>query len=166
MSTQDHHNTKQTKQSLHETTHEQSLLLGLAFMAIWAPNNLMAPNLTQMADDFHMTEAERDFCTSEVIVPCLGRGSLFSSSTRTDWIHGGHLFSKTRVWCGLCSFWTRCFHVNWIITNIHTTLLGMLDQLVSGPFLIVTCVDMVDCQIRDLSQMEVVKSHQFSSVAR
>lgn len=46
--------------SIHETVHAQSLLLGLCFMAIWSPNNIMAPNLTQIATFYHMNENERD----------------------------------------------------------------------------------------------------------
>jgi translation initiation factor 4G len=49
---------KRTK--MHETLHAQSLILGLAFMAIWSPQNCMAPNLTQMADDFGFSDTERD----------------------------------------------------------------------------------------------------------
>jgi translation initiation factor 4G len=44
----------------HETLHAQSLLLGLAFAAVWTPSNLMAPNLTEIALDFDMNESERD----------------------------------------------------------------------------------------------------------
>ena len=43
-----------------QTLHAQSLLLGLAFLFIWSPQNLMAPNLTQMADYFHFSPAQRD----------------------------------------------------------------------------------------------------------
>ena len=43
----------------HETIHAQSLLLGLAFCAVWSPNNLMAPNLTDMAQFFDVV-AQRD----------------------------------------------------------------------------------------------------------
>lgn len=45
---------------MHETVHAQSLLLGLCFMAIWSPNNIMAPNLTQIASFYGMSESERD----------------------------------------------------------------------------------------------------------
>ena len=45
---------------MHETTHAQSLLLGLAFMSVWLPSNVMAPNLTQMADYFAMSNDDRD----------------------------------------------------------------------------------------------------------
>lgn len=45
----------------HETVHAQSLLLGIAFLCVWSPNNLMAPHLTDMADDFGFKSAqERD----------------------------------------------------------------------------------------------------------
>lgn len=46
---------------MHETLHAQSLILGLAFLAIWSPQNCMAPNLTQMAADFGFSDKERDF---------------------------------------------------------------------------------------------------------
>jgi MFS family permease len=44
----------------HETIHAQSLLLGLAFAAVWSPSNLMAPNLTEIATDFGFDQYERD----------------------------------------------------------------------------------------------------------
>lgn len=48
-------------QQVHESVHAQSLLLGIAFCAIWSPNNLMAPNLTEIALTFAMqTTKERD----------------------------------------------------------------------------------------------------------
>lgn len=43
---------KQQYHKVHETRHAQSLLLGLAFCVLWTPNNIMAPNLTEMANDF------------------------------------------------------------------------------------------------------------------
>ena len=55
------HNRKHKRRmKIHETVHAQSLLLGLCFMAIWSPNNIMAPNLTQIATFYGMTENERD----------------------------------------------------------------------------------------------------------
>jgi MFS family permease len=53
--------TKKTNKPIHETLHAQSLILGLAFMAIWSPQNCMAPNLTEMAEVFGFTDQERDF---------------------------------------------------------------------------------------------------------
>jgi len=38
----------------------QSFILGVAFMAMWSPQSLMAPNLTAMADTFNFSNAERD----------------------------------------------------------------------------------------------------------
>jgi len=52
--------TKHSTKRPHETIHAQSLLLGLAFAAVWSPSNLMAPNLTEMATDFRMNDSERD----------------------------------------------------------------------------------------------------------
>jgi MFS family permease len=48
------------KQRVHENIHAQSLLLGLAFAAVWTPSNLMAPNLTEIAVDFGFDESQRD----------------------------------------------------------------------------------------------------------
>ena len=42
------------------TVHLQSLLLAVAFLFVWSPQNLMAPNLTQMADFFGFTPEQRD----------------------------------------------------------------------------------------------------------
>mmetsp|Transcript_772 Transcript_772/g.1314 ORF Transcript_772/g.1314 Transcript_772/m.1314 type:complete len:836 (-) Transcript_772:91-2598(-) len=42
------------------TLHAQTFVLALAFFAIWSPQNLMAPNLTQMASYFHFTTEQRD----------------------------------------------------------------------------------------------------------
>eukprot|EP00978_Attheya_sp_CCMP212_P027497 scaffold92094_cov55-Attheya_sp.AAC.5 len=42
------------------TSHAQSFVLAVAFMAIWSPQNCMAPNLTQMADYFHFDPNQRD----------------------------------------------------------------------------------------------------------
>jgi predicted MFS family arabinose efflux permease len=42
------------------TLHAQSFILALAFFAIWSPQNLMAPNLTQMAEYFHFSPEQRD----------------------------------------------------------------------------------------------------------
>jgi translation initiation factor 4G len=40
--------------------HAQALILGVAFCALWTPSNIMAPNLTKMAEDFGLREQERD----------------------------------------------------------------------------------------------------------
>jgi len=46
---------------MHDNLHAQCLLLGLAFMAAWFPQNCMAPNLTEMAQYFGFTSTtERD----------------------------------------------------------------------------------------------------------
>lgn len=49
------------KKRPHETRHAQSLLLGLAFCAVWSSSNIMAPNLTEIASTFGWTDAaDRD----------------------------------------------------------------------------------------------------------
>jgi translation initiation factor 4G len=63
---------KQHTQSYSQSLHAQSLLLGIAFMAIWTPNNAMAPNLTEMANDFGMSEVERDLYLGSYISLALG----------------------------------------------------------------------------------------------
>ena len=62
--------------SIHETLHAQCLLLGIAFMAVWSPNNVMAPNLTQMAESFGMTETERDLYLGSYCALAVGVFSL------------------------------------------------------------------------------------------
>mmetsp|Transcript_4729 Transcript_4729/g.9059 ORF Transcript_4729/g.9059 Transcript_4729/m.9059 type:complete len:832 (+) Transcript_4729:280-2775(+) len=55
------HREKSIRKRPHETIHAQSLLLGLAFCAVWSANNVMAPNLTEMADFFGLNgAAQRD----------------------------------------------------------------------------------------------------------
>ena len=60
----------------HETSHAKSLLLGLAFLAIWTPNNIMAPNLTQMAEYFGMDEGQRDLYLGSYCALAVGVFSL------------------------------------------------------------------------------------------
>lgn len=55
------HRERPRRKRPHETVHAQSLLLGLAFCAVWSANNVMAPNLTEMADFFNLQgAAQRD----------------------------------------------------------------------------------------------------------
>ena len=49
-----------TKKREDPTLLAQTFVLSLAFFAIWTPQNLMAPNLTQMANYFHFTSDQRD----------------------------------------------------------------------------------------------------------
>ncbi len=95
--------------TFHETVHAQSLLLGIAFMAVWSPNNAMAPNLTQMAASFNMSEAERDlylgsYCALALGVFCLPISALLGFMA--DFYSRKWLF----VWCvvggSLASAWT------------------------------------------------------------
>jgi hypothetical protein len=93
--------TKKRRTPVHETIHMQSLLLGLAFLAVWSPNNLLAPNLTQIAKVLNMTTEERDmyllgsYCALPwrwesfpcPCPPCLdwGRSRFFASQTLVFW---------------------------------------------------------------------------------
>ena len=66
--------------------HAQSLLLGVAFACAWSPQNLMAPNLTQMGDFFDYSPAQRDlylgsnifFATAVLSLPISGLIGLYA----------------------------------------------------------------------------------------
>jgi len=58
------------------TLHAQSLVLALAFFAVWSPQNLMAPNLTQMAEYFHFSPEQRDLYLGANIAIATGVLSL------------------------------------------------------------------------------------------
>ena len=58
------------------TLHIQSFVLGIAFFAIWLPQNLMAPNLTQMAEYFHFSPEQRDLYLGANIALATGVLSL------------------------------------------------------------------------------------------
>jgi len=66
--------------------HAQCLILGLAFGCVWSPQNLMAPNLTQMGDFFHFSSSQRDlylgsnifFATAVLSLPISGLIGLYS----------------------------------------------------------------------------------------
>jgi len=67
---------RHSRQNFRKSVHAQSLLVGIAFMVVWLPNNAMAPNLTQMASFYGMNEAERDlylgsYCALALGVFCL-----------------------------------------------------------------------------------------------
>mmetsp|Transcript_42297 Transcript_42297/g.101845 ORF Transcript_42297/g.101845 Transcript_42297/m.101845 type:complete len:1086 (-) Transcript_42297:44-3301(-) len=103
--------------AVHETLHAQSLLLGLAFMAVWTPNNAMAPNLTQMAfDTFDMNEAGRDlylgsYCAMAVGVFSIplsgGIGFMADFHSRKD------LFLACVLFGALASAWTGWSNNYW-----------------------------------------------------
>jgi MFS family permease len=66
----------QPSPAVHETIHAQSLLLGIAFMVVWLPNNVMAPNLTQMAAYFDMSNEARDLYLGSYCALAVGVFSL------------------------------------------------------------------------------------------
>ena len=97
------------KPKRHETIHAQSLLLGLAFMAIWSPQNGMAPNLTEIADEFHFSAAERDLYLGSILAFATGVLSLPLSAgigILADVYNRKHLFVITVAMGGLCSWAT------------------------------------------------------------
>jgi len=58
------------------TLHLQSLLLAVAFLFVWSPQNLMAPNLTEMADFFGFTPEQRDLFLGAYVAFATGVLSL------------------------------------------------------------------------------------------
>lgn len=93
----------------HETVHAQSLLLGIAFMAIWSPQNLMAPNLTEMAKEFGFSEQKRDIYLGATIALASGVLSLPISAgigILADMCNRKYLFCITVVAGGLTSWAT------------------------------------------------------------
>lgn len=100
----------------HETIHAQSLLLGVAFMAVWLPNNIMAPNLTQMADFFDMTNDARDlylgsYCALAVGVFSLPLSAFFGFMA--DFYSRKYLFVACML-CGVLSAaWTGWSQSYW-----------------------------------------------------
>lgn len=109
----------------HETLHIQSLLLGFAFMAIWSPQNGMAPNLTEIADDFGFSAEERDLYLGSIVALATGVLSLPISAgigILTDVYNRKYLYCLTVGMGGLFSwatgasrsyrwlFWARLFN--------------------------------------------------------
>ena len=58
------------------TIHAQSFVLAIAFFFVWSPQNLMAPNLTQMAEYFHFSPEQRDLFLGANIALATGVLSL------------------------------------------------------------------------------------------
>mmetsp|Transcript_23529 Transcript_23529/g.53699 ORF Transcript_23529/g.53699 Transcript_23529/m.53699 type:complete len:740 (-) Transcript_23529:722-2941(-) len=88
----------------------QSILLGLAFALVWSPNNLMAPNLTAIAEDFEFTPKERDvylgayvnLATGVLSIPIMALIGIASDFTS----HRVRLYSITIAFGGLSSIAT------------------------------------------------------------
>jgi translation initiation factor 4G len=102
-----HH--RRPKPPVHETIHAQSLLLGFAFMAIWSPQNCMAPNLTEMASDFGFSDAKRDFYLGANIALATGVLSLPISAgigILADVWNRKYLFCATVALGGVSSYLT------------------------------------------------------------
>ena len=70
------HATKHHVEPNDPTLHLQSLLLAVAFLFVWSPQNLMAPNLTQMADFFGFTAEQRDLYLGAYVAFATGVLSL------------------------------------------------------------------------------------------
>ena len=113
----------------HETVHAQSLLLGIAFMAIWSPQNLMAPNLTEMAKEFGFSDQERDIYLGATIALASGVLSLPISAgigILADICNRKYLFCITVVAGGLTSW----------ATGASTTYQALfLARLLNGGFM-------------------------------
>ncbi|CAJ1951268.1 unnamed protein product [Cylindrotheca closterium] len=103
-------NNNNPRQLWSSSIHAQSLLLGIAFMAIWTPNNAMAPNLTAMASDFHMTsDYDRDLYLGSYISLALGVFCLPISALlgfMADFYSRKYLFLACVVGGSLSTLWT------------------------------------------------------------
>jgi predicted MFS family arabinose efflux permease len=95
---------------IHETRHAQCLILGLAFLAVWSPQNGMAPNLTEIAQDFGFTsDSERDTYLGANIALATGVLSLPLSAgigILADWCNRKYLFCITVTLGALASWLT------------------------------------------------------------
>ena len=65
-----------SNESSDHMVHAQTFVLSLAFLSIWSPQNLMAPNLTQMAETFHFSSSQRDLYLGSNIALATGVLSL------------------------------------------------------------------------------------------
>jgi MFS family permease len=131
-----HHHHQKATHVAETTIHAQSLLLGLAFAAVWSPYNMMAPNLTEMAETFHLKSSqERDLylgsyaalATSVVSFPIgAGIGILtdFCASRK-------HLFVATVLLGAFSALWTGCSGSQQ--RGAYTSLL--VSRLLSGGFM-------------------------------
>ena len=97
------------RKEFRKSVHAQSLLVGVAFMVVWLPNNAMAPNLTQMAEFYGMNESERDLYLGSYCALALGVFSLPLSGLigfMADFYSRKHLFLACCVLGALSSAWS------------------------------------------------------------
>jgi Major Facilitator Superfamily len=114
----EHQRTGVRYKNIHETAHAQSLLLGIAFLFVWTPSNMMAPNLTDIATDFNFyTEYERDvymgsYCSIASNVLSVPLSAIIGMSTDIQLINN-------RKWC---------FIVTCLLSGIVTILTAYCTQ--------------------------------------
>ena len=106
------------RRDFRKSVHAQSLLVGLAFMVVWLPNNAMAPNLTQMAGFYGMNKAERDlylgsYCALALGVFCLPLSGLIGFMA--DFYSRKHLFLACCGLGALSAAWTGWAPNYWIL---------------------------------------------------
>ncbi|KAL7562287.1 hypothetical protein ACA910_014506 [Epithemia clementina (nom. ined.)] len=107
----DHH--LHPHQRPHETIHAQALVLGLAFCAIWSPSNVMAPNLTEMAEFFHFDHAQRDLYLGSYCALATGVFSFpigAGIGILADMVNRRYLFCLTMVGSALAALATGQAH--------------------------------------------------------
>ena len=96
-----------------ESIYAQSLLLGIAFLAVWSPNNIMAPNLTQMAETLGMSEGQRDLYLGSYCALALGVFSLPISGGigfMADFYSRKYLYVLCLLFGSLSCAWTAWSH--------------------------------------------------------
>jgi len=94
------------------TVNAQAFVLAIAFFCIWSPQNLMAPNLTQMMHDFSFTKEQRDIFLGANIAFATGVLSLPVSALLgfyADFVQSRKmLFAYTVLGGGMASICTGC----------------------------------------------------------
>ena len=127
-------------------THFQSFILALAFLSVWLPQNLMAPNLTQMAETFHFDSSQRDallganiaFATGVLSLPvsgCIGFLADIVKSRRDLYAITVFVGGLASLCCGLSETYTQLYFARFVsggcmagCTPIAFSLLGDLFE--------------------------------------
>lgn len=127
-------------------THFQSFILALAFLSVWLPQNLMAPNLTQMAETFNFDASQRDallganiaFATGVLSLPvsgCIGFLADVVKSRRNLYALTTFVGGLASLCCGLSKTYTQLYFARFVsggcmagCTPISFSLLGDLFE--------------------------------------
>lgn len=114
----------------HYTIHAQTLILSIAFLFVWSPQNLMAPNLTQMGEYFHFNSDQRDLFLGSNIAFATGVLSLPVSAFIG--FLADVMTSRKKLYAGT----VLCGGVSSILTGASTTY----TQLYTARFICGACM--------------------------